>query len=274
MEDSLVERSGNTRALSQPKRAKKRSWLTTVVIFLLIAVGVAAGTFATGFAVISNLLQSDPTPQRAKVERDRQPDLFPNAAEVAEAKKAKKTEEAARKARLEEAADEAEPKPGSDIDLVEPEPQLDKSPKTVAVVEPEQATKINIPILTTGTSESQLVSTLGKPNSERKGWRPNTKVLAYYNVVPERVNLSYESDDTGQIRQTNVALAQSVSLDVMEQTLTKMLGDDVPADIKEKLRSIYDRQSNFSFFKLNDLEGKFQRDAKDRINISVWERGF
>ena len=60
----------------------------------------------------------------------------------------------------------------------------------------------------------------------------------------------------------------------MQETLTKMLGGNAPAEIKGKLRSVYERQTNFSFFKVNDLEGKVQRDSKDRINISVWESGF
>ena len=274
--DNFTQNSHDTQAFApQPKPRKKRGLLTSVALFLLIAMGVAAGTLGVGFAVVSNLLRSDSPQRTVEVEPSRQPDLFPSSEEVAEIKKAKKRD-AARKARLEQIDKEAE-KNGreSEPDLVEPEPNLNKPPKTVAIAEAEQATEIDIPILTTGTSESQLVSTLGKPNSERKGvLRPNTKVLTYYDVVPERVNLSYESDDTGKIRQTDIALAQSVSLDAMEQTLAKMLGGDVSADIKDKLRRVYERQSNFFFFETKDLKGKFQRDSRDRINISVWEPDF
>ena len=269
----------NTQAfVPQPKKPKKRSLLTNVALFLLIAMGVAAGTLGAGFVLLSNVLRS-PSPEKVaevEVEPTRQPDLFPSPEKVAEVKKAKKEKEAARKARLEQIDEDAvESEQESKLALeVEPEPNLNKPPK-IAIAEPEQATEIEIPILTTGTSESQLVSTLGKPNSERRGTiRPNTKVLSYYNVVPDRVNLSYQSDDTGKIRQTDVALAQSVSLDVMEQTLTKMLGGDVSADIKDKLRRVYERQSNFFFFETKDFKGKFQRDPKDRINISVWEPDF
>ncbi|MEM7595769.1 MAG: serine/threonine protein kinase, partial [Cyanobacteria bacterium P01_A01_bin.83] len=76
------------------------------------------------------------------------------------------------------------------------------------------------------------------------------------------------------IRQTDIDLDQSVSLGAMQQTLARMLGGDAPADIKEKLRRVYNRQTNLSFFKANNLEGKVQRDGKDRVSISVWERGF
>ena len=161
----------NTQAFApQPKKRKKRGLLTNVALFLLIAMAAAAGTLGVGFAVVSNLLRSD-SPRRAEVEVEptRQPDLFPSPEEVAEAKKAKKEKDAAEKARLEQIARDAEEnEQESEPDLVEPEPNLNKPPKTVAIVEPEQATEINIPILTTGTSESQLVSTLGEPNSERR----------------------------------------------------------------------------------------------------------
>ena len=266
------QKRNNTQVAPQQRKPKKRI-LTNVALFLLIAMGVAAGTLGAGFTIISNLLRSPSSEGVVEVEPTRQPDLFPSPEEVAAAKKAKKKQDAAREAQLEQVAQDAEEaEPESEPNLVEPEPNLNKPPK-ITVAESE-VTKISIPILTTGTSESQLVSTLGQPNSERRGWRPNTKVLAYYDVVPDRVNLSYQSDDTGKIRQTEVALDQAVSLNIMEQTLAKMLGGEAPVEIKEKLRTVYNRQNNFSFFKLNGLEGKVQRDAKDRINIAVWERGF
>ncbi|MGD1921093.1 MAG: serine/threonine protein kinase, partial [Pleurocapsa sp.] len=156
----------------------------------------------------------------------------------------------------------------------QPQGSENKEPKTLAQIDVETVPEIDFPIVTTGISESQLVSTLGKPNSERRGWRPNSKVLVYYDVIPDRVNLSYQSDDTGKIRQTDIALDSSVSLGAMQQTLDKMLSGNASADIKEKLRNVYNRQTNFSFFRTSNLEGKVQRDTKDRVTISVWERGF
>jgi serine/threonine-protein kinase len=37
---------------------------------------------------------------------------------------------------------------------------------------------------------------------------------------------------------------------------------------------VYNRETSFSFFKLDNLEGKVQRDAQGRITISVWDRGY
>jgi serine/threonine protein kinase, bacterial len=283
----------NTVALKSPERnkPKKRGFLASVGLFLLIAVGVGAGTFAAGFAVISNLLRSpEAETQQAEVEPPtRQPDLFSdikiddtnqaNEEEkiAQEDQKEEQAQDAARKAQDEKTAKDnqtTEQNPDSEVAEEQPETTEDKPQKTLAKIDLESASEINIPILTTGTSESQLVSTLGQPTSERRGWQPNSRVLVYYDVVPDQVNLTYQSDDTGKIRQTDIDLNQSVSLGTMQQTMAKMLGGNAPADVKEKLRSVYNRQTNFSFFKVDNLEGKVQRDTKDRINISVWETGY
>ena len=252
----------------RPKKTQKRGLLATVGLFTLIATGVAAGTFATGFIIISSLLRS-PEPVE-EVEPARQPDLFSQKAndDTQEIEAEAEPEREARE-RAEEETSTVETASEADS---QPSPSK-KEPKTLANVDlPEN--ELDIPILATGTSESQLVSTLGQPNSERTGWRPNSKILVYYDVVPDRVNLSYQSDDTGKIGQIDITLDRSVSLGAMQQTLAQMLGGDTPPGIKQKLRSVYDEQTKFSFFELNDLEGLVKTDAKNRINISVWDKGF
>ena len=281
--------SGKTIALGsiqKKSKQKKSSWLRTAALFILITTGVAAGTFATGFIIISSWLKSpQPNPKEVVQQPTRQPDVFtpkqedqenqetvknPKARDELQKNKLKKiaqaTKEAAENSELEVVkSSEANDSEANDND---------KQPKILTKVEIEPDSDFNLPIVTTGTSESQLVSTLGQPNSERKGWRPNSKVLAYYDVVPDQVNLSYQSDDTGKIRQADVYLDQSVSLGVMQQTLAKMLGGNASVEVRDKLRKVYNRQTQFSFFKTSSLEGKVQRDNKDRVTISVWERGF
>ena len=272
------ERDSNTVAFTpKKKRPQKKSFLSQVALFLLVATCVAAGTFAAGFVVVSSLWRSPDNPP-TEVETARQPKIFDNSdteetvkseAELkaeAERRIAKAKAKAAKKEREREMAREAE------IELNKP-PKA-KAPKTIAQVDLAPADEVDIPILTTGTDESQLVSTLGEPSSERTGWQPNSKVLVYYDVIPDRVNLSYQSDDTGKIRQTDIALDGSVSLGAMQQTLSRMLGREASADIKAKVRSVYNREANFSFFKIGNLEGKVQRDSRDRINLSVWDSGF
>jgi serine/threonine protein kinase, bacterial len=278
-----------------PQRPKKtRNLLSTVGLFILVATGVAAGTFAAGFVVVSNLWRSPgDAPSTAEVESaPRQPDLLPTneteaeqqAAEEeaklkAEAEQQAAEEEAKLKAEAERQAAEEEAKSKAEadspnIELTKQPKVAQKKPKTLANADLEPSDELNIPILTTGTSESQLVSTLGKPTSQRQGLQANSKVLVYYDVVPDRVNLSYQADDQGKIRQTDIALDQAVSLGAMQETLAKTLGGNAPADIRDKLRSVYNRETSFSFFKVDNLEGKVQRDTKGRITISVWDKGW
>ena len=276
---------GNNTVAFSPRPAKKppkRNLLTTLGLFLLITTGVGAATFAAGFALVSNLWLSSPnslSPTETEVQTaKRQPDLFPQAEDAeeleSEARLKAEAEQRIAKAKAEAARREREAKKQAEIELSKQPKPTSKQPKTLADTNLAPTDEINIPILMTGTSESQLVSTLGQPNSERQGWQPNSRELVYYDVIPDLVNLSYQADDTGKIRQTDIALNQSVSLGAMQQTLDRMLGGDTPADIKSKLRSVYNRETKFSFFKVNDLEGKVMRDNRDRISISVWDRGF
>ena len=266
-----------------PKQKKKqRGLLSTVALFLLIATGVAGvavGAFGTGFAVISSLLRSPSSSEPEEVEPARKPDLFTPVAKEPDSDKIKleKNPNKRELAKLQQADDakrnQANRK-NSESEAEAAKPSTDeKTPKSLAKVDLETS-DISFPILTTGTPESQLVSTLGQPNSEGRGRQPNSKELVYYDVVPDQVNLSYQSDDTGKIRQTDVVLNQSISLAAMQQTLDKMAGGNISADIKAKLGSIYDRQNNLSFFETNNLKGMIKRDTKDRIYISVWDRGF
>ena len=281
------EKSSKTVALvakQKQSKSKKSSWLKTAALFVLITTGVAAGTFATGFIIISSWLKSpQPNPEEVVQQPTRKPDIFTKKQddqkdiEAQETAQKSKNRDELQKDKLKkiaqatkEAAENSEP----EVVKSPAANDNDKQPKILTKVEVEPDSEFDLPIVTTGTSESQLVSTLGLPNSERKGWRPNSKVLVYYDVVPDQVNLSYQSDDTGKIRQADVYLDQSVSLGTMQQTLAKMLGGNASVEVKDKLRSVYNRQAQFSFFKTSNLEGKVQRDNKDRVTISVWERGF
>ena len=278
----LAKNDGRTIAYQpRAKQPPKKSLLKTVALFLLVATGVAAGTFAAGFMVISSLWRSPESEVPTAVEpevKSRQPDLFDDTDKAVKTEAELKAEAQKRIAKAKAEADRREREEAlaaqKDIKLTKKPKPTAKQPKTLADIDLATNDEINIPILTAGASESQLVSTFGKPNSERTGWQPNSRTLAYYNVIPDRVNLTYQADDTGIIRQADIALDSEVSLGAMQQTLSRMLGGDAPADIKAKLRSVYNRESNFSFFKFNDLEGKVQRNSRDRITISVWDNEF
>ena len=256
--------------------ARKSNWFVKIFLFLFMATGLGLGALAAGFSLVSNWWNSRPssTPQ-AQVERPN-----PIRVKIPKIEKPEKLEELEKLA--EELAEEAknqeeEVKPEETDPEVEaeiPEIVIDTKPRPKPIPQPESQPRINVPIIKMGTPESQLVRDLGKPTTQRKERSGTGHTLTYRNVGSNRVHLSYRSDSGGRIRQTDIALSQSVSLGVMQDTLAGMLGGNAPAGVKEKLRRVYNRQSAFSFFKVGNLEGKVQRDGKDRVTISVWESGF
>ena len=259
----------HTVAYDDPPSRQKSNWFVKIFLFLFLATGISVGAFAAGFSLLSNWWNSRPSPTpQAKVEKPNPIRIIiPKINKPEKPEKSKKSPE-----ELEEEVKPEETNPEAESEI--PEIVIDTKPKPKPIPQPESQTEINVPIIKTGTSESQLVSTLGKPTTQRKERTGTGHTLTYRNVGSDRVHLSYRSDSTGKIRQTDIALSQSVSLGIMQDTLAEMLGGNAPAGVKEKLRRVYSRQAAFSFFRVGNLEGKVQRDGKDRVTISVWESGF
>ena len=271
----------------RPKARKKNNWLTKTVLFFFVTGALGIGTLAMGVTAIFNtfIVEEERNDTQAKIEPAK-PKTTPGIEDII------RSTEPEPKSILEEiieATKRAIEEPLESIQIPEPskpEIEIQNNPPEIVIEpkpnpqvlqprpKPQIKPEINIPIVTTGSSESQLVSTLGKPTSQRNDWRQNSRILIYHDAVPNMVNLSYRSDSTGKIRQTDIALNQSLTLGAMQNTLAKMLGGNAPSSVKEKLRRVYNRQDSFSFFKVGDLEGKVQRDSKDRVTISVWERGY
>ncbi|MDJ0688383.1 MAG: serine/threonine-protein kinase [Xenococcaceae cyanobacterium MO_188.B32] len=258
--------------------SRKSNWFVKSFLFFFITTGISLGAFVAGFSLLSNWWNSRPTPSpQAKVEESNPISItIPKLNKPEKPKKPEKsTEELEQEAKnREEEVKPAETKTNLEAESEIPEVVIDTKPAPKPTPQPESQPQIKVPIITTGTSESQLVSTLGKPTTQRKERRGRGHTLTYHNVGADRVHLSYRSDSNGKIRQTDIALSQSVSLGAMQDTLAEMLGGNAPAGVKEKLRRVYSRQAAFSFFRVGNLEGKVQRDAKDRVSISVWESGF
>ena len=254
------------------KPRKKGSWLGRMFWFLLVTGGLTIGTFAVGFYAVANWWQSRtaPSPQ-VKIEPTvPEPILTLPDEEIeeieAEEKKAREPIKIGdlikkkKKKATEEVLEETDPTPV----VIQPKPEP----------EPEPEPDVDLPILTTGTSESQLVSTLGQPTSQRDNPQKNSKVLTYRDATSDNVNLTYHSDRNGQIKQADVALNQELSLGTMQETLSQLLDGNASTDAKNKLRNVYNRQNNLQSFRAGNLQGTIQRDSKDRVNISVWESGY
>ena len=260
--------------------APRNNRLVKIFLFLLTLVGLGIGTFTVGFTLIANLLTPiRQTVPQAKIETDdsdRRPVLFPPV-----------TEEQPEIELPEEDLEALEDKPQIEIETPEKEIEIvtipqettekpAKKPKIPEIFvqtqpEPEVPNPQAQPILTTGISETQLVSTLGKPTSQRTDVRENSKVLEYRDTETKQINSRYKANTAGKIYYTEVILDSSVSLGEMQTALDKLLGANNSAPIKDKLRTVYDRRESFSFFTAGNKKGKIQRDPKDRISISVQE---
>ncbi|EGJ29763.1 MULTISPECIES: serine/threonine protein kinase [Moorena] len=131
-----------------------------------------------------------------------------------------------------------------------------------------------IPKFPPGTQRRAVEYALGKPTKKSNGmWK--TRAFLYKNVVPNQVDLGYLFDrSSGRLRQTEVTFSQSVDLEIMSQTLDKLLSNNISTDIKQGLKDVYQRESKtykFSSGNNNRLQGVIERDGSDRIYIGVWE---
>ena len=122
-----------------------------------------------------------------------------------------------------------------------------------------------------GTSESRVKATLGNPKTNTRGIWGNTRAVIY-ELEPERVTLGYLYDlNSGQIRQTEVAFAQSVEPEVMRATLQGMVGESFSDSINSGLEQVRSRKTNSYSFNTGNLKGTIERNNRDRIYIGVWE---
>jgi serine/threonine-protein kinase len=127
-----------------------------------------------------------------------------------------------------------------------------------------------VPAFPVGTTEHDIVATLGNPSKRSRGlW--NTRAYLYQHE-PNRVDLGYLFDrQSGVLRQTEVAFNQSVGLGVMKTTLQGMLGGRASSDIKQGLQQVYERQNREYSFNVGRLKGLIQRNPQDQIYIAVWD---
>jgi serine/threonine-protein kinase len=127
-----------------------------------------------------------------------------------------------------------------------------------------------VPGFPTGTSRSSVEEVLGKPVRDSRGiWR-NTRAVSYV-LVPNQIQLGYLFDgDSGVIRQTEVAFAQSVDFQVMLTTLEGMLGNKATQEINQGLQQVQQRQLDNFRFSTGSLKGQIVRQDCDFIYISIW----
>ncbi|MCC5634583.1 protein kinase [Nostoc sp. CHAB 5844] len=129
----------------------------------------------------------------------------------------------------------------------------------------------SIPAFPTGTNRSTVEASLGKPSKDYRGLWGKTRAVTY-NLVPNQIDLGYLFDrSSGRLVQTEAAFAQTVDLNVMQNTLSGMLNGQVTPDIQQKLQQIQQRQTDDFSFDLGFVKGQIVRQNCDFIYISIWE---
>lgn len=162
----------------------------------------------------------------------------------------------------------SQPQPEPSEEPPSPEASPEPSPEPA----PPDLNTSSVPGLPTGTAESEVVSLLGPPTQTNEdAYWANTR-SALYELIPNQVSLGYIYDkDTDRLRQTEASFAQSVDPSVMQDTVSSMLGGNLPGDVEQGLRQVQQRESNQFSFATGGLEGVIERNDQDRIYIGVWE---
>ncbi|AFZ27194.1 serine/threonine protein kinase [Cylindrospermum stagnale PCC 7417] len=128
----------------------------------------------------------------------------------------------------------------------------------------------SVPAFPTGTSRSSVEAALGKSKDLRGLWG-NTRAVTY-KLVPNQIDLGYLFDrNSGALRQTEAAFAQSVDPQVMQTTLNGMLNGQATEEIKQGLQQIQERQSDNFQFTQGAVKGQIVRQNCDFIYISIWD---
>ena len=132
-----------------------------------------------------------------------------------------------------------------------------------------------LPIFTTGTSEEKILEALGEPMRRQKGYWANSIAWSYEDIVYDGMNFGYLFDqNTKKLRQTEIAAPPSTNLEILQNFLNGLLGDNTSEIAEQGLEDIYWRQKNQQTFNVGNLKGIIQRNAQDRIYIGVWEADF
>ena len=258
-----------------PEAASQGKGKRNLIIGGLLATGLAGVVAIFSFGQNQALKSIDiasptnaPSPDSIAVkERSPSPSLqnqTPKSIDVAAPKNAPSPESIAVKERSPSPIQEvlpSSPSPATENEVTTPTPTQNKANNT-------QSKVIGFP---PGTSENTVKATFGNPKTNTRGIWGNTRAVIY-ELEPEQITLGYLYDrNSGQIRQTEVAFAQSVALDVMQSTLQGMLGDYFSEDVNNGFQQVRQRQTKSYSFSTGNLKGTIERNERDRIYIGVWE---
>jgi serine/threonine protein kinase, bacterial len=239
-----------------PETATQKKGKRNLIIGGLLATGLAGvvGMFSFGHQTPKSIDVAAPSPESIVVKRSPSPSLQNQTPESIAVKRSPVSQR-------EEVLPSSSPSPIAQNEVTTPTPTQNKANNT-------QSKVIGFP---PGTSENRIKATFGNPKTNTRGIWGNTRAVIY-ELEPEQITLGYLYDrNSRQIRQTEVAFAQSVASDVMQSTLQGMLGDHFSEDINNGLQQVRQRQTKSYSFNTGNLKGTIERNERDRIYIGVWQ---
>ena len=125
-----------------------------------------------------------------------------------------------------------------------------------------------------GAQEHEIREYLGQPDQHGEGYWPNTRA-AIYELEPNRVTLAYFYDrDTGQVRQSEAAFAQSIDRLEMRVALVTMLEGRSTMAIETALNQVWSGRLNRYTFEQSLFRGVIERNHYDQIHIQIWDVDF
>ena len=130
-------------------------------------------------------------------------------------------------------------------------------------------------IFTVGTSEREILQALGEPHWRKSGFWANSIAWSYEDIVAKGIDLGYMFDvQTNQLKQAEITVPPTTSFTTLQAALTSLVPQQNQLAIEQGLREVYQRRQTVYNFTTGKLQGTIQRNAKDRIYLAVWLKGF
>lgn len=132
-----------------------------------------------------------------------------------------------------------------------------------------------VPTFPLGMTQQSIVNLLGEPTMNSRGYWQNSRALLYSDIVPQKIALGYLTDtETTNIRQAEIAFANSVNLLTVKQEAQRLLQHSYSPEVDHYINQVYFRTSDRHYFATSSVEGVVQRNPQEHIYIAIWERGF
>lgn len=263
---------GKTFAVAPSPLSHGNGVITLILSFLMVA-GVSAGAFVLGFGLLKNMWRSPQIVEKPNPPVTQSPEIFrqPTQPPVEEKKPESEKPQPEDSQSTPEPEENSQPETPTQLpDIVvntQPQPNPDSTRIQPAIQAPPP---VKVPTLGIGEEENQVVSSLGTPSSQRSGLTGKDRIISYKNFDPDRVDVSYTADNrTGRIKETEVSFNQSIGIDAIEQTLSQMLGGEIPPSLRDGIKQVYDRQTDLRTLNLPNYRA-IVRNQKDKIYVRVW----